>query len=157
MIKMKKMETTVAIVLMFAAVGMFFSGCSINKGAAMPSRNVLIIDLLDKPEYQPLLTGLPQTCGMRSGRVYLKPGEECGQHSTKANEEMLTFLSGKGTALIGEEKNALAVGKGKISYIPPNTLHNIVNTGDEPLVYIYCVAPVQSGLDERSEGHDHHH
>jgi len=109
----------------------------------MSSQKVLVIDLTNNSEYQPLLTGMPQTSGMRSGRVYLKPGEECGQHSTKAHEETLVFLSGKGTAFIGEKETAFEVGQGKICYIPPNTLHNIKNTGDEPLVYIYCVAPVK--------------
>ena len=109
----------------------------------MSSEKVLIIDLTNNSEYQPLLGGKSQTCGMRSGRVYLKPGETCGQHSTKADEEMLVFLSGKGKALIGGEETAFEVGQGKVCYIPPHTIHNIKNTGTEPLIYIYCVAPIK--------------
>ena len=104
------------------------------------SQEVFVVDLNEKTEYQRLLQGKPQTCGMRSGRVYLKPGESCGQHSTKQNEEMLIFLSGQGELVIGE-KEQLLVGQGKISYIPPNTIHNVKNTGSGPLIYIYCVAP----------------
>ena len=62
----------------------------------MTSEEISIIELSNKPEYQPLLEGVPQTCGMRSGRVYLAPGETCGQHSTEDHEEMLIFLFGKG-------------------------------------------------------------
>lgn len=113
------------------------------KAAMIPSGEALVIGLADNPEYQPLLGGKPQTCGMRSGRVYLTPGATCGQHSTKANEEMLVFLSGKGTALIGEGEAAFEVGQGRVCYIPPQTVHNIKNTGTEPLIYIYCVAPVE--------------
>jgi len=102
---------------------------------------VRIVDLKDNVEYQSLLDGKPQTSGMRSGRVYLRPGESCGQHNTEQYEEILVFLSGQGLALIGEN-GAHEVGKGKISYIPPYTVHNIKNTGNEPLIYIYCVAPV---------------
>lgn len=105
------------------------------------SEKVVIVDLNSKPEYQKLLGGEPQTCGMRSGRVYLAPGEDCGLHSTKAHEELLVFLSGKGEAIISE-KDTYEVGKGKVSYIPPHTDHNVKNTGSEPLIYIYCVAPV---------------
>jgi mannose-6-phosphate isomerase-like protein (cupin superfamily) len=115
----------------------------------MSCEKARIIELKNDSNYQLLLGDNPKTCGMRSGRVYLKPGEECGQHSTKANEEMLIFLSGKGKALIGEEKADFAVGGGKICYIPPNTLHNITNTGDGPLVYIYCVAPASPDSDNR--------
>lgn len=105
-------------------------------------KKVCIIDLKDDTEYQELL-GKPQTSVMRSGRVYLQPGQTCGQHSTNRYEEMLIFLSGQGLALISEN-NSFQVGKGKVAYIPPHTIHNIKNTGTEPLIYIYCVAPVDA-------------
>jgi mannose-6-phosphate isomerase-like protein (cupin superfamily) len=102
---------------------------------------VFTIDLNDNPEYQKLLDGPPQTCGIRSGRVYLDPGQSCCQHSTENNEEILIFLSGRGLLLIGESVS-FCIGKGKISYIPPNTDHDVKNTGEDPLIYIYCVTPV---------------
>jgi mannose-6-phosphate isomerase-like protein (cupin superfamily) len=137
------------VVFVCLTVAGLISGCSMNKEITMPSGKAQVIKLSDNPDYQPLLTGLPQTCGMRSGRVYLKPGEECGLHSTENNEETLVFLSGKGTALIGEKQDALEVGQGKVCYIPPHTAHNISNTGAEPLVYIYCVAPARTCNKER--------
>jgi mannose-6-phosphate isomerase-like protein (cupin superfamily) len=42
--------------------------------------------------------------------------------------------------MIGEE-DSYQVGPGKVSYIPPHTAHDVKNTGTEPLVYVYCVAP----------------
>ena len=110
----------------------------------MASRKACIIDLEDEAEYQQLLSGKPQTRGMRSGRVYVKPGESCGRHSTKGHEELLVFLSGKGVCLIGEDETPFEVGEGKVCYIPPHTIHNNKNTGTKPLIYIYCVAPVDS-------------
>ena len=109
-------------------------------------KNVRIVDLKDDGEYQNLLDGKPQTSGLGAGRVYLQPGETCGQHNTEQNEEILVFLSGQGLALIGKN-GSYEIGKDKVSYIPPHTVHNIKNTGTEPLIYIYCVAPVdvQSG------------
>lgn len=104
------------------------------------SEGVLVIDLNETAEYQRLLDGQPQTRGMRSGRIYLQPGASCGQHSTEHHEELLVFLSGQGLLLIGKKKS-FQVGQGKVCYIPPNTVHDIKNTGTEPLIYIYCVAP----------------
>lgn len=116
-------------------------------------KKVLIIDLNKSAKYQKLLDGQPQTCGMRAGKVYLKPGQTCGQHSTAEHEETLVFLSGQGELLVGPRlrggklvpakagKDRFAVGQGKISYIPPNTVHDVKNTGTKPLIYIYCVAP----------------
>ena len=109
------------------------------------------VELLnEKSEHQPLLRGTPQTNGMRSGMVSLQPGRDCGAHSTEANEEMLVFLSGRGQATIGDGK-ILEVGKGKIFYIPPQTIHNIINTFDEPLCYIYCVSPTGGNGEKQNE------
>ena len=70
---------------------------------------VLVIDLNEKPENQKLLNDKPQTCGMRSGRVYLSPGQACGLHSTKDREELLVFLSGQGELIIGQENREEAM------------------------------------------------
>ena len=106
----------------------------------MSSKVPFVKVLADDGNYQRLLDGKPQTAGMRSGRVYLKPGETCGEHSTDDHEEMLIFLTGSGEAEIGGGKT-LAVGSGKILYIPPYTAHNLRNNSDKPMSYIYCVAP----------------
>ena len=97
-----------------------------------------IKELADSTEYQSLFKP-PKTFGLHSGRVYLKPGTDCGQHTTGTNEEMLVFLSGNGQAIIGGK--TFPVGKSKITYIPPQTAHNIINDSNEPLIYIFCVAP----------------
>jgi len=148
-------ETIITLVFAWFAASILIGGCATNHGGFMmpTEKKVCIMDLRRDAEYQELLGGKPQTCGMRSGRVYLQPGETCGQHSTDHHEEMLVFLSGQGLALIGKEQNAYPVGEGKVSYIPPHTTHNIKNTGTKPLIYIYCVAPVtdQSGEQESSQ------
>lgn len=105
---------------------------------------VMVIELNKARENQKLLDGKPQTHGMRSGRVYLQPGQACGEHSTKDREEVLVFLAGRGELLIAG-KERFNVGEGKVSYIPPQTPHDVRNTGEEPLVYVYCVTPV-SGI-----------
>ncbi|UCG50186.1 MAG: cupin domain-containing protein [Phycisphaerales bacterium] len=106
----------------------------------MSQKNVLVIDLNDSPEYQRLLDGENHSLAIRSGRVYLAPAKACGTHSTKDHEELLVFLAGSGELII-EETRSFKVGRGKVSYIPPNTTHDVKNTGNEPLIYIYCVAP----------------
>ena len=96
-------------------------------------------ELSNGTDYQSLLKP-PETHGLHSGRVYLKPQADCGRHNTGAQEETLIFLFGKGQAVI--EDKTFPVGEGKVVYIPPNTEHNIVNNSEKPLCYIYCVVPV---------------
>ena len=100
-----------------------------------------VTELIDNGQYQSLLKP-PRSHAMRSGRVYLASGQECGEHTTDINEEILVFLTGRGTASIGDS-DQMNVGVGKIVYIPPHTKHNIKNTSDEPLSYVFCVAPAE--------------
>jgi mannose-6-phosphate isomerase-like protein (cupin superfamily) len=91
----------------------------------------------------PLLTGEPQTAGMRSGFVRLMPGQTVGWHTTGKNEEALVVLHGKGTALI-DGKPGLPFVAPALVYIPPATRHNVENTGSDPLEYEYVVAPART-------------
>jgi mannose-6-phosphate isomerase-like protein (cupin superfamily) len=91
----------------------------------------------------PLLQGIPQTAGMRSGFVRLKPGASVGWHTTGQNEEALVVLRGRGEALVeGQPERALEAPM--LVYIPPATRHNVANTGDVPLEYVYVVAPAKA-------------
>ena len=91
----------------------------------------------------PLLLGAPQTTGMRSGFVRLKPGETVGWHTTGQNEETLVILRGQGEALI-EGQPKLTFVAPRLAYIPPASRHNVANTGKEPLEYVYVVAPAKT-------------
>lgn len=102
------------------------------------AKKAFVTELNDKQDYQRVIDPA-DTCGMKAGRVWLGPSDECGVHSTGTREEALVFLSGQGVARItGSE---LPVGQGKVCYIPPQTEHNIINTGSEPLIYVFCVVP----------------
>ncbi|HEY1209275.1 MAG TPA: cupin domain-containing protein [Terracidiphilus sp.] len=102
----------------------------------------LMVPLSGAQEDRPLLEGVPQTTGMHSGFVRLKPGATVGWHTTGKNEEALVILRGQGEALIegqaGQPFTAPA-----LVYIPPATRHNVANTGKEPLEYVYVVAPAK--------------
>ena len=117
----------------------------------MRTKKPLVIDLLDNGQYQSLLRGEPKTCGMRAGRVFLPPGQECGEHTTGTREELLVFIWGNGQAEI--EGDILDVAAGKVVYIPPETTHNIKNDSDttQPLTYIYCVAPAGGAGEKEDE------
>ena len=103
-------------------------------------KKAFVTDFNDRPEYQRVIDPV-HTCGMKAGRVWLEPGSECGLHSTGDREEALVFLAGQGMARAGGEE--FTVGAGRICYIPPQTEHNILNTGADPLVYVFCVVPVR--------------
>lgn len=111
-------------------------------GSQAPRPQLLTLPLVCPGGDCPLLKGAPQTAGMRSGFVRLKPGETVGWHTTGANEETLVILRGEGSALVeGQPPRAFAAPA--LAYIPPATRHNVSNTGKDTLEYVYVVAPAK--------------
>ena len=109
----------------------------------MEEKKPLAVKLESSDKYLRLLAGQPQTCGMRSGLVSLKPGEEIGEHSTDSREEALVILSGEAQiCCVGSPE--LSVSAATLVYIPPHTRHNVKNSGNSQLKYIYIVSPVAS-------------
>ena len=90
-------------------------------------------------DHLPILGGPPESVSMRSGLVILAPGNSVGLHSTKDFEELLIVLEGQGELQITAQ-DSLALGAGVAAYCPPQTEHNVLNTGTVPLRYVYVVA-----------------
>jgi oxalate decarboxylase/phosphoglucose isomerase-like protein (cupin superfamily) len=126
--------------LLGAAAGLMLATAPASAQTAKPQP--LTMPLICPQGDCPLLKGIPQTTGMRSGFVRLKPGEMVGWHTTGKNEESLVILHGQGKALIDGQTGKLFVAPAFV-YIPPATRHNVQNTGTEPLEYVYVVAPAK--------------
>lgn len=101
----------------------------------------LVISLPPANDYVEILSS--NNCvAMHAGRVVLLPGQDCGRHSTGHHEELIVVLSGKGELEVdGEGRTKISAGM--VAYNPPQTEHNVINTGIEPLAYIYVVAPIK--------------
>jgi len=92
-------------------------------------------------DYLPVLSGSPETAGMRSGLVVLAPQKSVGRHSTGEHEEILIVLEGKGQMIFGDS-STLPVEANHAVYCPPRTVHDVRNTGQGTLRYVYVVAKV---------------
>lgn len=100
--------------------------CAVDLGAGAGDRRVV-------------LGGPPQTAGMRSGVVLLRPGSAVGRHNTGSREEFIVVLEGRGEVRVAAAE-PLSVSAGMGAYVPPERDHDVVNTGDAPLRYVYVVA-----------------
>ncbi|MFH0839543.1 MAG: cupin domain-containing protein [Candidatus Omnitrophota bacterium] len=93
-----------------------------------------------KEKYTRLFSKIDKSAiSLRSGCVILMPGENVGGHSTEAAEELLIILEGKGKLSLGEAAE-VDIEKDHVVYIPPNTLHDVKNTGKESLRYVFITA-----------------
>jgi mannose-6-phosphate isomerase-like protein (cupin superfamily) len=79
----------------------------------------------------------------------IPPGGEIGEEVHPDTDQILTFVSGVGEALVGDETREVA--QGDLVCVPAGAKHNFVNTGPNPLV-LYTVY----GPPEHADGAVHH-
>ena len=83
----------------------------------------------------------PESKALKGGRVILLPGEEIGEHKTDKREELIIVLKGTATLTKGKEPEETIVLKaGETHYIKEDVFHNVKNTSDEELKYVYVVS-----------------
>lgn len=110
--------------------------------AGRPTNNLpprLVRLVAGSERHVPVLLGPPESVTMRSGFVTLRPTESVGRHSTGTNEELLVVLSGSGVMRFPAH-GSLDLLAPCAAYCPPHTEHDVTNTGNEPLRYVYVVA-----------------
>jgi|WetSurMetagenome_2_1015567.scaffolds.fasta_scaffold846269_1 quercetin dioxygenase-like cupin family protein len=100
-----------------------------------------LVELRGKERFERLLAGAPDTAGIKSGYVTLKPGESVGEHKTQAKEEAIIVLEGQAQVYCAGQA-LFTAGSQSLVYIPPETDHDIRNNSDKLLRYIYVVSPV---------------
>ncbi len=103
------------------------------------TRPLLVPITVPATEYVPLLSGAPATVSMKSGSVVLRPGRSVGKHTTGPFEEALVVLSGQGEFRLADGSSLRLVAP-CLAYCPPDTEHDVVNTGPSDLHYVYLVA-----------------
>jgi mannose-6-phosphate isomerase-like protein (cupin superfamily) len=125
-----------ALILFFTIASPLHSFAQKNPMKLMPK--VITLDQ-SSPDSAQILHGPPETVTMRSGYMVLAPLKSVGKHSTKDNEEVIAILSGTGEMkIIGG--STLHLRPYCVAYCPPNTEHDVTNTGIDTLRYIYIVA-----------------
>ena len=130
-------QTVVAIILLIALS--YYSYAQKNPTKLVPKLIKLNKLSLDSAQ---VLHGPPETVTMRSGYMVLAASTSVGRHSTRNNEEAIVVLSGTGEMkIIGGL--TLHLQPYCVAYCPPNTEHDVTNTGTDTLRYIYIVARIK--------------
>ncbi len=72
-------------------------------------------------------------------------GGATAEHFHRRNEELYFFLTGSGRLRVGDEQRDVRAGDCVV--IPPGAIHQLVDTGHEPLRLLCCCAPAYSHDD----------
>ncbi len=106
---------------------------------AKPKPFVMTLPLLEQKRFE-ILNGNNSVI-MHSGFVTLAEGECIGEHSTGEHEELVVVLEGSGE-IEAEGNGRNEIKRGEVAYNPPHTKHNVYNTGNEALKYVYIVSKI---------------
>ena len=137
---LRRFGTSFLVVMFSVAVVLSQSSSELKKNAVKVGLQpkVVKLDTAGK-DYLQVLGGPPETVTMKSGLVVLAHGKSVGKHSTGKHEEILVVLSGSGE-MVFADGSKLPVERGHALYCPPETEHNVINTGSDELRYVYVVA-----------------
>jgi quercetin dioxygenase-like cupin family protein len=105
---------------------------------SQPHTKVVTLDPAAK-DYLQVLGGPPESVRMKAGYVVLAPGKSVGKHSTEHHEELLVVLQGEGQMTF-HDGSTLPLKAESAVYCPPETEHNVTNTGHDTLRYVYVVS-----------------
>lgn len=75
----------------------------------------------------------------------LPPGATTAAHHHVRSEEIYLVTAGRGLLRIGDEERVIE--PGDCAAIPPGSVHQLRNTGDEDLVVVCCSSPPYSHED----------
>lgn len=92
-------------------------------------------------KFQRLLGAGVDSVNLKSGSVVLEPGESIGAHVTESKEEFIIIIKGKADVQL-EAGRLIRARRLSAVYIPPETTHDVKNSGTSVLHYIYVVCPV---------------
>ena len=90
----------------------------------------------------------------------IEPGEEIGAETHQV-DQMLVFVAGAGKAVLNREESAVAANH--LVVVPAGTMHNFINTGNEPLKLYTIYAPPEEEpgtvhkTKAEAEAAEHHH
>jgi mannose-6-phosphate isomerase-like protein (cupin superfamily) len=69
----------------------------------------------------------------------IPPGGEIGEEVHEDTDQILTFVSGTGEAMVAGDKRKVA--QGDLVVVPAGKKHNFVNTGENPLILYTVYGP----------------
>lgn len=102
---------------------------------------VFCMQLKGRQRFFRLLGDSGKIRGLCCGLVTLKPQELIGKHKTEDKEEVLIILKGSAIVYYGKNKK-LKASQNTFVFIPAETLHNVKNSGNKILQYVYVTSRV---------------
>ena len=78
---------------------------------------------------------------------YVKPYQIIPAHIHPYGQDTWTILSGSGSYYLDQQGNTQRIKAGDVVIAPMKSVHGVINTGTEPLIFISVVSPLSAGYE----------
>jgi quercetin dioxygenase-like cupin family protein len=104
-------------------------------------------DAFQPSDGEPLRTVVTESSAAVIVAWYLKPGQSIAAHVHPHGQDSWTILSGQGDYRLDALGTCQPIGAGDVVVAPIGAVHGVVNSGDEPLMFISVVSPGNAGYE----------
>lgn len=112
-----------------------------------PQRQFKIESFLQPADGEPIRSVITESADAVVVAWYVKPGQCISSHVHPQGQDTWTILSGCGEYRVDAQGACVTVGKGDVLVAHRSEVHGVLNTGQEPLVFVSVVSPAASGFE----------
>lgn len=112
-----------------------------------PQRQFKLDSFLQPADGEPIRSVITESADAVVVAWYVKPGQCISSHVHPQGQDTWTILSGCGEYRVDAQGACVTVGKGDVLVAHRSEVHGVLNTGQEPLVFVSVVSPAASGFE----------
>lgn len=112
-----------------------------------PKRLFKVTDFLQPADGEPIRSVITESADAAVVAWHIKPGQCISAHVHPDGQDTWTILSGCGEYRLGAKGESIAIAQGDVLVAHRREVHGVLNTGQEPLVFVSVVSPSASGFE----------
>jgi len=112
-----------------------------------PERLFKVSEFLQPADGEPIRSVITESADAAVVAWYVKPGQRISAHVHPDGQDTWTILSGCGEYHVSAHGESIAIAKGDVLVAHRREVHGVLNTGQEPLVFVSVVSPAASGFE----------
>jgi len=113
-----------------------------------PKRLFKLTEFLQPADGEPIRSVISESTDATVVAWYVKPGQSISAHVHPEGQDTWTVLSGCGEYRVSANGESIAIAKGDVLIAHRREVHGVLNTGQEPLIFVSVVSPTTSGFEQ---------
>ncbi|KEF40772.1 MAG: cupin [Cyanobium sp. CACIAM 14] len=112
-----------------------------------PIRLFKFAEFLQPADGEPIRSVITESADAVVVAWHVKPGQHISAHVHPDGQDTWIILSGCGEYRVSTNGDTMDIAEGDVLVAHRNEVHGVVNTGEEPLVFVSVVSPAASGFE----------